>query len=171
MDNTSPPRSPSLAGPWLALLVLAIPIATAGALCSLVAPYWVVNVEAGFSARLEQRWLFVLPVRQRELGVLQSAELIVQDVKRPGPVRVGGGTKEGTYRLVLRHDGDRRTELPAGKAEAAARKFEQILSGEAPVPASVWIGKPLLGLALPLLLLGAAAAAVAVFFLRLLKRG
>lgn len=162
--------SPSLAGPWLALLVLAIPIATAGALCSLVAPFWVVEVADGSQARLEQRWLFVVPVRQRELGELNSVELTFEELQRPGPVRAGGGTKEGSYRLVLHHDGDRRTELPAGKAEAAAAKLEKIVSGEAALPASVWIGKPVLGFVAPLALLSLAAGFIAAFFVRLLRR-
>ncbi|MEM1177774.1 MAG: hypothetical protein AAGM22_05490 [Acidobacteriota bacterium] len=170
MDASSPPRSLSLAGPWLALLVLAIPIATAGALCSLVAPYWVVDIDAGLSAKLEQRWLFVVPVRSRDLGVLDRVELAFEEVKRPGPPRVGGGEKEGSYRLVLHHNGDRRTELPAGKAESAASKLEGLLTGDSPVPASVWIGKPILGLWAPLVLLGFAAASVATFFVRLLRR-
>ena len=168
--SSPPPGSPSLAGPWLALLVLAIPIATAGALCSLVAPFWVVDVEEGFSTRLEQRWLFIVPVRHRDLGVLGDVELSFEELQRPGPVRAGGGTKEGSYRLILHHDGDRRTELPAGKAESAEQKLKKILDGSVAVPASVWIGKPVLGFVAPLLLLALAGGSVAAFFIRLLRR-
>ncbi|MEM8996888.1 MAG: hypothetical protein AAGF23_19040 [Acidobacteriota bacterium] len=160
-----------MAGPWLALLVLAIPVATAGALCSLVAPYWVVDIGPDLRAELEQRWLLVVPVRQRDLGTLDRVELAVEEVKRPGPVRVGGGAKEGSYRLVLHHDGDRRTELPAGKREGATRELELILAGELPTPTAVWVGKPILGLVAPLLLISLAAVAVATFFTRLLRRG
>ena len=163
--------APSLAGPWLALLILAVPIATAGALCSLIAPWWVIEVEAGLSARLEQRWLLVVPVRGRDLGTLEAVELRREELKTPGPPRAGGGVKQGTFRLELRHNGGRRTELAAGRAEGAAARLLALIDGTASPPAAVWIGKPLLGVVLPFALLAVAAGLVTAFFVRLLRRG
>ncbi|MEM6795982.1 MAG: hypothetical protein AAF725_18550 [Acidobacteriota bacterium] len=172
-DNVTQ-SAPSLQGPWLALLIFAIPVATIGALCSLVAPWWVIHVQeeaegTALRATLEQRWLFVVPVRSRDLGTLHGAELTTPKLVEGGAPRIGGGDKKLTYRLTLHHGKERITELAAGPATATEKALQDLVAGRSSPPQSLWVGKRWLGLWLPLLMLSSAGGLVGTFLFKLLR--